>query len=151
MRQHRLRRAFTLIELLIVIIVVSVLAAIAIPKAANSARRSKEATLRQTLSQLRNAQMMFFQFYEAYPNDLEDLTDINPPSKVWTNDENSEPFGSRQYQGPLLQQGTLQSNHYINDPVSGGRFSVSRRSNGELRIRSSATGRDSNGVLYSSY
>lgn len=144
-------RGFTLVELLIVIIVVSVLAGIAIPKVAIGARRAKEASLRQTLTQLRNAQVQFFQLYEAYPDDIEDFTDPNPTTNLWTDNVAAKPWGNRVYHGPILQQGTTQSNYFIKDPVSGRDFSVSRLSNGELRIRSSATGRDSQGILFSTY
>jgi prepilin-type N-terminal cleavage/methylation domain-containing protein len=145
------RNGFTLVELLLVIIIVAVLAAIAIPKVALNNRRSKEAALRYTLRQLRDAQDKFFQLYGAWPDDIEDFTDPNPTTTVWINQTTSQPWGTRIYQGPLLQQNQARSNHFILDPVSGTNFSVSRLANGSLRIRSSASGNDSRGVPYSSY
>jgi type II secretory pathway pseudopilin PulG len=137
---------------LIVITLVAVLAAIAIPRFATSSRRSKEAALRNTLRNVRVAQERFFQLYEAYPNDLEDLTDPNRPTTgVWTDNIAVKPWGTRVYQGPLIEVGQIASNVYIKDPVSGSNLSVSRQSNGELRIRSSASGNDSTGKPYSSY
>ena len=147
----RSSRGFTLVELLIVIIVVAVLAGIAIPKIATSVRRSKETALRQTLTQLRNAQIQFFHLYEAYPDDIEDFTDPNPTTNLWTDNVAAKPWGTRVYHGPILQQGVVQSNYYIKDPVSGKDFSVSRLSTGELVIKSSASGRDSRGILFSTY
>jgi prepilin-type N-terminal cleavage/methylation domain-containing protein len=48
-------RAFTLVELLVVIIIVSILAAVAIPRFSDSALKSKEATLRANLKLIREA------------------------------------------------------------------------------------------------
>lgn len=48
-------KAFTLVELLIVIIVIAIVAAIAIPKFGASSLRSKEATLRMQLKLIREA------------------------------------------------------------------------------------------------
>ena len=49
------RRAFTLVELLIVIVIVAVLAAIAIPKIVSTTRRSHEAHLRAKLKTIRTS------------------------------------------------------------------------------------------------
>lgn len=142
---------FTLVELLIVIIIVAVLAAIAIPRISNVTRRSKEIALRRTLRDLRVAQQRYFQLYAGYPNDLEDLTDPNPPTYIWIDDEERKSWGTRVYEGPLLIQGQVLSNVFIKDPVSGNNFNTTRLSSGELRIRSSATGNDSSGIAFSTY
>ena len=92
---------FTLVELLIVIIIVSVLAAIAIPKMSRATRFAKEAALRQTLRDLRVAQQRYFQLYAGYPNDIEDLTDPQPPTYIWENGEARTVWGSRVYQGAI--------------------------------------------------
>jgi len=55
MRLGRYSRAFTLVELLIVIIIIAVLAAIAIPRFSDSALKAKEATLRANLKLIREA------------------------------------------------------------------------------------------------
>jgi prepilin-type N-terminal cleavage/methylation domain-containing protein len=142
---------FTLVELLIVIIIVSVLAAIAIPKMSRATRFAKEAALRQTLRDLRVAQQRYFQLYAGYPNDIEDLTDPQPPTYIWENGEARTVWGSRVYQGAILVQGQELRNVYIKDPVSGNNFNTTRLSSGELRIRSSATGNDSSGIAFSTY
>jgi prepilin-type N-terminal cleavage/methylation domain-containing protein len=54
-RKYAICRAFTLVELLIVIILVAILAAIAIPKFNDSALRSREASLRANLKLIRDA------------------------------------------------------------------------------------------------
>ena len=148
---RKIRFGFTLVELLIVIIIVAVLAGIAIPKMARATRSAKEAALRQTLRDLRVAQQRYFQLYAGYPNDIEDLTDPNHPTYIWENGEARTTWGSRVYQGAILVQGQELSNVFIKDPVSGENLTTSRLSNGELRIRSSASGNDSRGIAYSSY
>jgi prepilin-type N-terminal cleavage/methylation domain-containing protein len=149
---HQRDRAFTLVELLIVIIVIAVLAAIAIPKFSQSTQRSKEAALRRSLADIRNAIQKFHALHGGYPNDIEDLTDPLPPTYIWTQASENELFGSRPYAGALLQQGQIRRNLFILDPVSGLHFTTSRSTKtGELRVRSSATGTDLNGTAYSSY
>ena len=51
----RQRRAFTLIELMIVIIILAVLALIIIPRMVGAGRKARESSLRSQLQELRNA------------------------------------------------------------------------------------------------
>lgn len=146
-----MRRGFTLVELLVVIILIAVLASIAVPIFGRNARISKENSLRYQLRQLRDAQQKYFALYQGWPDDIEDFTDLRPSARIWFSSTYNEPWGSRPYFGPLLIQGASRVEVWIKDPVSGGNFSTSRLSNGELQIRSSASGRDSNGVLFSTY
>jgi prepilin-type N-terminal cleavage/methylation domain-containing protein len=147
----RVRNAFTLVELLIVIIILAVVATIAVPKFTTYSQMSKEASLRDTLRTLRDAQQKFHSLYEGWPNDIEDLTDPLPPSRIWPTGVGYESFAPRVYQGSLIQQGQAQRNLFLVDPVGGNIFSVTRLSNGELRIRSSTSGNDSRGIPYNSY
>lgn len=147
------RKAFTVVELLIVIIVVAVVAAVAIPRFANSRRRAQEASLRSTLRFLRECNDRFFHDHGVWPDDEEDFFDRQPPSHIFPNGTTIRtpwPAGMR-YMGPYAQIGNSGTNFYPKDPVSGNNFSVSRASNGSLIIRSSATGNDSQGRPYSSY
>src|SRR3989442_1565277 len=82
MRTNRLSfiKAFTLVELLIVIIIIAVLAAIAIPKFADSSKRSKEAALKADLKLYRNAIELFKADTGAYPATVADLAATSAPA-----------------------------------------------------------------------
>jgi prepilin-type N-terminal cleavage/methylation domain-containing protein len=149
--QGDMRKAFTLVEMLVVIILIAVLFAVAVPLIGKNARRAKENALRYQLRQVRDAQQRYFALYQGWPDDIEDLTDIKSSSRIWFSATHNEQWGSRPYFGPILIQGASRSESWIKDPVSGNNFSTTRLANGELRIRSSASGRDSNGVSFSSY
>lgn len=67
------KRGFTLIELLVVLTILATLLTIAVPRYFNSVEKSKEATLKQNLSTLREAIDKFYGDRGAYPETLEDL------------------------------------------------------------------------------
>lgn len=141
---------FTLVELLLVIIIIAILASIAIPKVTKQAIRSKESNLRLTLRQMREAQQRFYNLYGGFNNDLEDLIDTGPPKYIWVNGIRTD-FAPRKYEGRLLGADWVKNEDYNLDPISGQKFKTSRLDSGELQIYSSASGVDSDGLLYSSY
>ena len=141
---------FTLVELLLVIIIVAILASIAIPKITKQAIRSKESNLRLTLRQMREAQQRFYNLYGGFNNDLEDLIDTGPPKYICVNGIKTD-FAPRKYEGRLLGADWVKNEDFNLDPISGQKFKVNRLDSGELQIYSSASGVDSNGLLYSSY
>lgn len=141
---------FTLVELLLVIIIIAILASIAIPKVTKQAIRSKESNLRLTLRQMREAQQRFYNLYGGFNNDLEDLIDTGPPKYIWVNGIRTD-FAPRKYEGRLLGADWVKNEDYNLDPISGQKFKTSRLDSGELQIYSSASGADSDGLLYSSY
>ncbi len=69
----RLRRGFTLIELMVVMAIIAVLLTIAAPRYFNHLDRAKEATLRQTLAVVRDAIDKFHGDTSNYPDSLDDL------------------------------------------------------------------------------
>ncbi|MBI4423827.1 MAG: prepilin-type N-terminal cleavage/methylation domain-containing protein [Elusimicrobia bacterium] len=68
-------RAFTLIELMIVVAIIGILAAIAIPKFANLVRKSREGSTRGNLGALKSAMSIYYGDLEGqFPVALDALT-----------------------------------------------------------------------------
>jgi general secretion pathway protein G len=65
--------AFTLIELIVVLAIIALLVAVAVPRYFNSVERAKEATLKQSLSVMRDALDKYYGDLGNYPNALDDL------------------------------------------------------------------------------
>ena len=164
-----MKRAFTLVELLIVVIIVAVLAAIAIPRVSNSAKRSKEASLRSHLRIVRNAVDRFFASTGGFPERLSKLSatvsgvsnsNIYLPSGQWGTYSGSDapgPFldsivGFKVVASHHQADGTTAGGSYATpiDPVSGTPF-IYGFANGRCFVRSSASGNDSNGIAFNSY
>ena len=68
-------RAFTLVELLVVLAILALLLTLAVPKYFNSIERAKEATLKQDLSTLRESIDKFYADTGQYPKTLDDLVE----------------------------------------------------------------------------
>src|SRR5947209_5365619 len=105
MFKHNLRRsrAFTLVELLIVIIIIAVLAAIAIPKFANSSQRSKESALKSDLKLYRNALELFKNDTGAWPTTLADLAVTAAPANGLDNAGGTKAIVATDWKGPYVQ------------------------------------------------
>ncbi len=69
----RLRRGFTLIELMVVLAIIATLLSIAAPRYLGSLDRSKEAVLREDLYQVRDAIAKYYGDKGRYPESLEAL------------------------------------------------------------------------------
>lgn len=67
------RRGFTLIELLVVMSIIALLLTIALPRYMNSLDRAREATLRQSLTVMRDAIDKFYADRGRYPEELAEL------------------------------------------------------------------------------
>ena len=68
-RQH----GFTMVELMVVMAIIATLLSIALPRYLGSVERAKEATLRQSLSVVRDAIDKFYADNARYPQDLQEL------------------------------------------------------------------------------
>jgi general secretion pathway protein G len=66
-------RAFTLIEILVVLAILALLLGVAAPRYFGSVDRSKETVLKQNLFQVREALDKYFADVGRYPDSLEDL------------------------------------------------------------------------------
>lgn len=137
-------RAFTLVELLIVIIIIAVLAAIAIPKFSNSSQRSKESALRAELSLLRNAIELFKTDTGAFPATLAALEATAAPASGLDSAGAAKAIIAADWKGPYV-------NKINNDPVSAAAFTYGTTAPNVGKITSSASGNGSDGTAYSSW
>jgi len=143
-RKAKGRRAFTLVELLVVIVVLAVLAAIVLPKFMDSSRRSKESALRSDLKLLRNAIALFHTDTGAYPKTLADLAATSAPAKGLDASGSDVNITAGDWHGPYLQE-------VPNDPVSGSAFDYGTTAPNVGKVTSSATGNGLDGTPYSSW
>lgn len=133
MRKSKLTRskAFTLVELLIVIIIVAVLASIAIPKFADSSKRSKEAALKADLKLYREAVERFKADTGVNPASLSDLAATSAPTSGLDSSGTSKAILASSWSGPYLR--TVEA-----DPISGASFSYMTTSPSVGNVKSSA-------------
>jgi len=98
------KRAFTLVELLIVIIIVSVLAAIAIPKINDSWKRTSESGLRASLKAYRVAADQFYSDCGCYPTMALLIDSQTPPGSCYDDNANTIALPSNRWKGPYLSK-----------------------------------------------
>ena len=72
---HRPQRGFTLIELLVVMAIIAALLTVAAPRYWRSVDDAREAALKSSLAQMREAIDRFYADRGSYPADLPDLVD----------------------------------------------------------------------------
>jgi general secretion pathway protein G len=72
----KLRRGFTLIELMVVLTIVALLLSLAVPRYFNSVQRSKETVLRANLATTRDAIDKFYGDRGRYPESLDQLVEF---------------------------------------------------------------------------
>lgn len=68
-----MKRAFTLIELMIVVVVIGILAAIAIPKFSNVQEQAKTVGCRQNMKAIATAESVYFAVYDTYTTNWANL------------------------------------------------------------------------------
>lgn len=137
-------RAFTLVELLIVIVVLAVLAAIVIPKFNDSGTRGREASLKANMKTARNAIELFRADTGAYPTSLDDLAGASAPATGKDGSGNSKSITSTDYKGPYVAEAPK-------DPVSGAALTYSVTSGSVGKVSPSATGNATDGTAYSTW
>ena len=71
----RVQKGFTLLELMVVMAIIATLMTIALPRYFNSLETSKETTLRQSLSAMREALDHYYGDTGRYPDSLEQLVE----------------------------------------------------------------------------
>lgn len=144
-------RAFTLVELLVVIVILAVVAAIAIPKINNGSAKSKEAQLASNLKLVRQSIQNFYVDTGAYPMSLSDLARPTAPAQVTSStypaSRQAYPAGVP-WQGPYLDK-------VPTCPISKSDFQVTTVAGpGNTLIygvRSTSTETGSNGTAYNTW
>ena len=137
-------RAFTLVELLIVILVIAVLAAIAIPKFTDAGTRSKEASLKSNLKLIRNSIEIFRNDTGAYPSTLADLAVTAAPATGLSSAAASKTIISTDWKGPYLMA-------VPTDPISSAAFTYTITSPNVGKVASSSASTALDGTLYSAW
>jgi prepilin-type N-terminal cleavage/methylation domain-containing protein len=75
------KKAFTLIEMLVVVLIIGILAAIALPKYFHAVEKSRFATVWSTVKTIKEAQERYYMINSSYTANFDDL-DISLPSSA---------------------------------------------------------------------
>ena len=142
--RRRGRRAFTLVELLVVIVVLAVLAAIVLPKFMNSSTRNKESALKSDLKLLRKAISYFQTDTGAYPSALADLEATSAPANGLDLSGAQTKITAGDWHGPYLES-------IPDDPVSGAALTYVTTSPNVGKVTSSASGNALDGTAYTDW
>ena len=78
------RKAFTLIELLIVVVIIGILAAIAIPKFANTKEKAYVSAMKSDLKNLSTAEETYYSDFQSYTSTLT-AAQFNPSPGISVN------------------------------------------------------------------
>lgn len=142
----RRRRAFTLVEVLIVITVIAIMAMIVIPRIMAAARRAKEAQLRGNLKQIRDAVERFEAAMAAWPPALSDIMAKSGADISADFDGRGGCVDRTAYDGPYLHTA---SGELPPDPFTGAADWAYDNSTGA--VHSSSNLRSTDGTPYSSW
>lgn len=82
MRSGNQQRAFTLVELLVVLSILALLLTLAVPRYFKNIERAKEATLKQDLETMRKGIDQFYADKGRYPDSLESLKSLHYINKL---------------------------------------------------------------------
>jgi prepilin-type N-terminal cleavage/methylation domain-containing protein len=137
---------FTLIEVLIVIVIIAILAMIVIPRMTAVGRRSKEASLRADLKQIRDAIERFEANTAAWPPALTDLMVADGSAISADADGRGMTLDRSGFDGPYLRTG---DSNLPRDPFTGAADWNYNNSTGE--VHSSATLTAIDGTAYSTW
>ena len=141
----RRAKGFTLIEMLAVLVILVTLAAIVIPRFINAGTRSREAALRQTLAEVRNAISIFRNDTGYYPQQSSDLVATTAPAQGYDKWGQLQPIDQADYHGPYLDKLPIcpiskQPLQYYRNPQTGA-----------WDVRSPSTGRALDGTRYNTW
>ena len=141
------RKAFTLVEILIVVVILAILAAVVVPMFTDASADAMESSLKTNLSSLRSQLAVYHaQHKSTYPATLGLLcveTDINGTNPV--------PSGSKAL-GPYVQGGALPVNPFTNTNTVGDTAGTAWKYSATAgTITANEGGSSPEGVAHSSY
>lgn len=141
----RVAKAFTLVELLIVIIVIAVVAGVAIPKFADSSTRAKEAALKAKLKITRDAIERFHSDTGLYPSAMPSLWATSASANGINAGGTTVALIANRWHGPYLDGDPGP------DPIAGVPLEFEDVSPEVGIVRSVATGVSTKGILYTEF
>lgn len=137
-------KGFTLVEMLAVLVILITLAAIVVPRFINAGMRSKEAALKATLTEVRNAITLFRNDTGYFPAQLDDIAATAAPAQGRNKYNQLRNIDPLEWKGPYLNQVPV-------DPVSKTAFQYYRKADGNYDVRSTAPGRAEDGTNYNTW
>ena len=83
LQNMKLRRAFTLVEMLLVVTIIGILAALVIPKIVGRSEQARQTAARADLSSIKTALDAFEVDNGFYPKSIQDLVTVPSNAKNW--------------------------------------------------------------------
>ena len=82
-QKHQLRRAFTLVEILLVMTIIAILAALVIPKVVGRSEQARQTAAHADLSSIKTSLDAFEVDNGFYPKNIQDLVTLPSNAKNW--------------------------------------------------------------------
>ena len=78
--QRQNRRAFTIVEILVVVVIIALLAGLIVPKFAGRLGQTKQSVAKMNITKIEQAIDIFYYDYDRYPRDLDEL--VTRPANI---------------------------------------------------------------------
>jgi general secretion pathway protein G len=127
--KSQMRRAFSLVELVVVVLIVGILAAVAAPRMFNTSNNAKESAAKASLSVVRNAIELYNSETGAYPasgatlpTDLQKYIKGPFPNSPYTNTATIAEGAAATGSGEAWVYDKATGNFYVNDKTNFGKW-----------------------------
>lgn len=144
-----MRRAFTLVELLVAIVIIAVVASIAMPKVAKRTLTARESRLKQDLKSVRSAIERFHLDTGGWPANLATLIRTSAPANYY---DNGRPPTLTAFPGGLTWQGPYLTNAHV-CPIGNYEYSVESPAGAPnyAKVNSDSVAIGSDGTAYNTW